>query len=120
MATHGQALKAFKVVLEIGQAKTDAPVSLALFRLKKRLRDAVDFVSEEEQKIVESCDGTIDPDTGIVKIDDPEKRIEFAQKQMEVYTMPYDFGEKVKLPIAGLPKMTEADIEILDLFVDFD
>lgn len=118
MVTHMQALQAFKTASEIGKKEMDAPVSLTLFHLKKSLQDAVDFVSQEESKLIESCSGTVTPE-GTVKIEDKKKLAEFIKKQSELYKMEYEFSNKVNLSVSGLPKVKESDLEALDPFVDF-
>lgn len=117
--THEQALTAYRTMMSISGKPTKAAVSLKLFRLKKQLRDAVDFVTEEETKLVEQYGGQITAD-GRILIDDADKRTAFAAALEEVYKMDFAFGEKAKLKTADLPEMSVADLEALDPFVDFD
>lgn len=117
--THEQAITGYRTLMTMSGKTAKAAVSLSLFRLKKRLRDAVDFVTEEEQKLVEQYGGKITED-GRILIDDDAKRVEFNQRINDVYKTEFSFGEKAKLRTADLPEMSVADLEALDPFVDFE
>lgn len=117
--THEKALTAYRTLMTLSGKPAKAGVSLKLFKLKKILRDAVDFVSEEEQKLVEQYGGQITQD-GRILIDDEKKREKFRKALEDVYNTDFEGPEKVKLRASDLPELSITDLEALEDFIDFD
>ena len=117
--THGTAVTALITINRIGQSPMPSFAAYKLFRLKKKLKDAADFQTEQETKLVEEMGGQIG-ERGKVNFDDPEKYIQFAEKQKELSDMEYEVeGEKIGMYMTELPNLSVGDMETLDPFIDW-
>ena len=91
-----------------------------LFHLKVMLQEHVDFVAEEELKLIEAAGGQI-LETGMVLIADREKRAQFEQSRRELGGMECAVdADEVTVSTDNCPEVTMEDIEQLAGFVNFD
>lgn len=108
--TQAQAVQAYGTLMKIGGKVTGAD-AFALFRLRKQLREVVEFQVEEEQKLVDKYGGKVE--NGRILIPDVEKRAAFIAEHDALGAMACDV-EPVE---AGTEGITMDEIEVLDGFV---
>ena len=91
-----------------------------MFRLKKKLKDVVEFQTEQENAIVEELGGKV-LENGSVLFDDKSKYPEFAAKQKELDEMECEVegDEKIIMVMKEMPEMSIADLEALEPFIDW-
>lgn len=117
--THGIAVNALMTINKVGQNPMPSFAAYKLFRLKKKLKDAADFQTEQEMKIIEEMGGKVG-ERGKVLFEEPDKYIEFAKRQKELSDMEYEFeGEKISMFMKELPNLSVGDMETLDAFIDW-
>jgi hypothetical protein len=96
---------------------TDA---LHLFHLRNMLKESVDFMAEEDVRMVAEAGGTI-METGMVIIADKEKRSEYAKARKELDNQETEIlTDPIRIRIAKCPDVTAEQIELLDGFVIFE
>ena len=115
-----QAVSAFTSLVTIARKPMPSFAAYKLFRLKKKLKDVIDFQTEQEQKIVDELGGTV-AENGTVLFDDKSKYPEFAAKQKELDEMECEIegDDKIIMVMKELPEMSIADIEALEPFIDW-
>ena len=118
-ATMGKIYRAFQAINQIRNLVRGMD-ALHLFHLKNMLRESVDFMAEEDVRMVTDAGGVI-TDTGMVIIADKEKRAEnmkarkeLDEQETEIHTDP------VVIRIDRCPDITAEQIELLDGFVIFE
>lgn len=115
---HRQALNAYVTITRMGK-KATGKNAFALFRMKQKLKELIEFQAEEEQKLVEAHGGTIAED-GTITIKDEDQRIAFSADKAKLYELPVDPEiEPVTVELDGIPEITMDEIEALDGFVTF-
>jgi hypothetical protein len=92
-------------------------VAFSLFKLKKELKQYVDFQGEEQDKLVKKYGGEI-ADNGMIMIADAKKKEEFDKADRELGEMECEITP-VRIPAGLVPDITLAEIEALDGFVEF-
>lgn len=117
--THEKAIAAYKAIASIGQQPITAGTAIQLFRLRKALQDAVDFVTEQEKKLVGEAGGQI-TEEGMIIVADPDKRKKFNERLLDVYRTEYEAPDAITLRASDLPKLTILDLDALDGFVNFE
>lgn len=114
-----QALKAYVTLIGMG-GKTTGKTALALFRLKGRLKELVDFQAEEEIKLAEKYGGKI-LDNGTIKFEDDDQRQGFLDEKNALGEMDIEPEiEPARVQIDTVPEITLSEIEALDGFVIFE
>lgn len=117
--THGRAYSAFIALNQI-RGIVKGMDALHVFHLKNVLKEAVDFMSEEELRIVHDRDGIV-TETGTVIIPDKAKREEYLAERKKLEEMPYEVNtEPITIRIDRCPDVTAEQIEMLDGFVIFE
>ena len=116
--THGKAYNAFIALSQI-RSIVKGMDALHVFYLKNSLKDAVDFMAEEEMRYVKEAGGTV-TENGMVIIPDKEKRAEYMKARKELDEMPYEANaEPVIIQIERCLDVTGEQIESLSGFVMF-
>ena len=93
--------------------------ALHVFHMKNMLKEAVDFMAEEEMRLVSEAGGTV-TDSGMVIIPDPAKKAEYMKARAELDGMPYEAEtDPVVIRIDRCPDVTGEQIEMMDGFVQF-
>ncbi len=117
--TLDRALEAFAAVNAI-RSMVKGMDALHVFHLKNRLKESVDFLIEEEGKLIDENGGTI-TDTGMVIFPNPEKKTKFNKARKELGGMPAEVdAEPVVIRIEKCQEVTAEQIEALDGFVIFE
>lgn len=117
--TMDKALTAFMALTRI-RSKVRGKEALHLFHLKNVLQENVNFLTEEEARLVEENGGVI-TDTGAIIIADPEKRKAYQQARKELGEMECEVHtDPVKVSLDKNEELTMEDIELLDGFVIFE
>ena len=114
-----QALKAYTTIIAMGK-RVRGKAAFGLFRLKKDLKEVIDFQAEEEMKLIEKYGGTI-MEGGIVTIEDEEKRLAFLKEKEELGEM--DIDQEINPVTIGTDSITDIniwEIEALEGFVNFE
>ena len=114
--TNRQALTAYTTICRLGQ-RASGKAAFALFRLKRQLKEVVDFQGEEQEKLVAQCGGKI-AETGLILIDDEEQQKRFREMDDELGRMEVDL-QPIELPENSVPDITLAEIEALEGVVNF-
>ena len=93
--------------------------ALHLFHLKNMLKESVDFMAEEDVRMVTEAGGVI-TETGIVIIADKEKQKEYVKARKELDEQETEIPtDPVIIRISRCPDVTVEQIERLDGFVIF-
>ena len=116
--THGKAYNAFIALSQV-RSLVKGMDALHVFHMKNMLKEAVDFMAEEEMRLVSEASGTV-TDSGMVIIPDPAKKAEYMKARMELDRMPYEVKtDPVVILIDRCPDVTGEQIEMLAGFVEF-
>ena len=117
--TQRQALSAYTAIRDMGR-KATGKAAFSLFRMKQRLKEVVEFQSEEELKLVEKFGGKV-TEGGQILIADEEKKLQFLKEHRAFYDMVLDPPlETVTIRAEDLPEISLDEIEALDGFVIFE
>ena len=117
--TQGKAVTAFATLAQMSKKPMNSFAAYKLFRLKKALAPIVEFQSEQEQKLIAELGGTI-TETGMIKIDDAEKRKEFSKQQKELGEMECEIEtEKIFMVPKEMPELSVSDMESLEEFIEW-
>ena len=115
---HGQAYTAFLALNQI-RGMVKGMDALHVFSLKNQLKPAIDFIAEEEVKLVGDYGGTI-TETGMILIPDKEKRPAYMKARQELDNLPLqNQPEPITIQIDRCPDVTAEQIEQLAGFVNF-
>ena len=116
--THGKAYNAFIALTQV-RSLVKGMDALHVFHMKNMLKEAVDFMAEEEIRLVHEAGGAI-TESGMVIIPDPGKKAEYMKSRAELDGMPYEVkADPVVIRIERCPEVTGEQIEMLAGFVDF-
>lgn len=115
-----QAVSAFTSLVTIARKPMPSFAAYKLFRLKKRLKDVVEFQTEQENSIVEEMGGEV-LENGSVLFAEKEKYAEFAKRQKELDDLECEVegDEKIIMVMKELPELSIADLENLEPFIDW-
>ena len=117
--THGKAYAAFMAIVQI-RSMVKGMDALHAFHLKNMLRETVDFMGEEEIRMVEEAGGII-TETGQVLIPDKQKQKAYIAERKKLDEMPCEIQtEPIRIPISRCQDVTAEQIEMLDGFVIFE
>lgn len=116
--THGKALAAFVTLSQI-RGMVRGMDALHVFHLKTVLQESVDFLTEEEMRLVQEVDGII-TETGTVIIPDKAKREQYLTERKKLDELPCEIpADPITIRIDKCPDVTAEQIEMLDGFVIF-
>ena len=116
--THGKAYNAFIALSQV-RSLVKGMDALHVFHMRNMLKEAVDFMAEEEMRLVGEAGGTV-TDSGMVIIPDPAKKAEYMKARAELDGMPYEVdADPVVIRIDRCPDVTGEQIEMMDGFVEF-
>lgn len=114
-----QAVSAYTSLTIIARKPMPSFAAYKLFRLKKKLKDTVEFQTEQEESIVKEMGGEV-MENGSVLFDDKGKYTEFKKRQTELDEMECDVEtEKISMYMKELPELSIADLENLEPFIDW-
>ena len=111
-----KAINAFTTLSQMGK-KITGKTAWDLYRLKQRLKEAVDFQSEEEMKLVEKYGGSVD-EAGRIQIPD-ENREAFMKDFTELGELECEIDLEVTADLNNIRDINMAEIEALDGIVQF-
>ena len=116
--TQQKAVVAFTTITSMGQKPMNSLTAYKFFKLKKALKDAVDFQAEEEMKIINELGGSV-TETGEIKLED-DKRAEFIARHKEMEEMECEINsDRVEIMLSEIKDISLADMEILEPFVEW-
>lgn len=116
--TLGRAVTAIGTINRIRQ-KIKGHDALNLFHMKNVLKEQLEFMTEEEEKLVEEYGGVI-AEGGLVVIADKDKRAAFLKAHKELEDMECEVKtEPLSMSLDRNPDVTLEDIEQLDGFINF-
>lgn len=117
-ATQKQALTAYILLNQMSAKPLNSFTAYKLYRLKKALKDPVEFQIEQERKIAEDLGGEITEDG---RLNLPEgKAEEYESRHKELVEMECDIdAEKVEIHMKELPNISMADMETLEAFIEW-
>lgn len=117
--THGKAVSAFMALNQI-RGIVKGMDALHVFHMKNVLKEAVDFMTEEEMRLVQEAGGTV-TENGMVLIADPARKAEYLRARRDLDAMPFETdAEPIVIRIDRCPEVTGEQIELLDGFVVFE
>ena len=117
--THGRAYAAYIALNQIRNIVKGMD-ALHVFHMKNVLKEAVEFMGEEETKLVEAAGGKI-LENGMVVIADQEKQKEFMAERKKLDDLPLQvIPEPIRIAISRCQDVTAEQIEMLDGFVIFE
>ena len=117
--TQGKAVAAFSALNKMARRPMGSFAAYKLFRLKKALRDIVDFQAEQESKLLDELGGTYTED-GNGKFETTEKAEEFIERHKELENMECEIEtERIVMYMKEIPEISLAEMEILETFIDW-
>ena len=117
--THGKAYAAFMAIVQI-RNMVKGMDALHAFHMKNALKDSVDFIGEEEIRLVEEFGGVI-AETGQILIPDKKKQVEYIKARKQLDDMPCEIQtEPIRIRIDRCPDVNAEQVEALDGFVIFE
>ena len=118
--TYDEAVKGYMSLLGLRKNRIPGDVAKIFFSLRKKLKDATDFETEEETKYVEENGGKIS-DAGKVAFDEPDKLIGFLNKQNEIRSLEFEYDAPGKYVVdpAMVGMISDEDMENLAPFIDW-
>lgn len=119
--TYDEAVKGYMSLLGLRKNRIPGDVAKVFFSLRKKLKDAVDFETEQETQYVEDNGGKVAEGTGKVTFDDPDKLIGFITKQNEIRALEFEYDAPGKYVIdpADVGMISDEDMENLAPFIDW-
>lgn len=116
--TQRQAVMAFVTLNQMSAKSMNSFTAYKLFKLKKALKDTVDFQAEQEIKLANELGGEITEDG---RLNLPEgKTQEYRDKHKELEDMECEIDrEKTEIHMKELPNISMADMEILEPFIEW-
>lgn len=117
-STQKQTVSAFVVLNQMSAKPMNSFTAYKLFKLKKVLKEHVDFQIEQEKKIACELGGTITEDG---RLDLPDGKIsEYNVRHKELVEMECDVDiERVEIHMKELKDISMADMEILEPFIEW-
>ena len=117
--THEQAIRAYTTIISMGR-RAKGKAAFALFHLKGRLKEVIDFQAEKEMELIKKYDGEL-RDGGLVFIEDKEKRKQFLEEKNEIGKMEIEPEiTPVRINPELIPDINIEEIEALSGFVNFE
>lgn len=119
-----KALGYYKAIEELSQIEMDCASAYAVVRLKKKLKDHVDFFIAKEMKLVQTygkrnAGGIVEINEGTFRFDDDQKAMEYQRKRKELGAVQLDTNVN-PVKITAPAKLRPALIEDLEGLVEFD
>lgn len=116
--THGKTYSAFIALSQI-RGMVRGMDALHVFHFKTVLQESVDFLTEEEMRLVQEADGIISGN-GTVMITDRKKRETYLAERKKIDELPCEISaDPIMIRIDKCPDVTAEQIEMLDGFVIF-
>ena len=116
--TQREAVAAFVTLNQMSMKPMNSFTAYKLFRLKKALKDPVDFQAEEERKIATELGGEITED-GRLNLPDGKLAM-YKERRNELESLECEIDrEKTEIHMKELPNISMADMEILEPFIDW-
>lgn len=117
--TLGKVYNAYVTINQI-RNKVKGTDALHVFHMKNMLKEGVDFMAEEDARLVADAGGMV-TDNGMVIIADKEKRSEYLKARKDLDNQETEIqADPVVIMIDRCPDVTEEQIEMLDGFVIFN
>lgn len=117
--TLGNAYNAFVTINQI-RNKVKGIDALHIYHMKNMLTESVDFMAEEDARLVSEAGGTV-TDSGMVIIADKAKRSEYLKARKELDNQETEIqADPITIMIERCPDVTAEQIEMLDGFVVFE
>ena len=117
--TQGKVVAAFTALNKMARRPMNSFAAYKLFRLKKALRDIVDFQTEQEQKLIGELGGAF-TDEGNAKFETTEKANEFIKRHKELEGMECEIeAERISMFMKEIPEISLAEMEVLETFIDW-
>lgn len=117
--TQRRAVIAYSTLTAMGQRDLPTATALSLFRLRRALKEIVDFQSEQEQKLAKKLGVTIS-EQGVFQYPDAETRAKFAKEHDALVATECDVSaDPVEVSINEIDRLSMNEIESLDGFVIF-
>ena len=117
--TLGNAYNAYVTINQI-RNKVKGIDALHVFHMKNMLKESVDFMAEEDARLVSESGGTV-TETGMVIIADKARRSEYLKARKELDDQETEIqAEPITIMIDRCPDVTAEQIEMLDGFVIFE
>ena len=117
--TQAEAIMAYKVLASLSREKLPVKTAYALFRLKKALQPAYDFMAEQERAVCGRYDASVD-DKGIIRPKDPEKTKAMLEELNALKDMEYaEKPERIEVDMPDGLCVTMEQIEALEPVVVF-
>jgi len=118
-STMDKTLSAYMALNQI-RNKVRGKTALDLFHLKNILKENIDFLNEEEVRLVEEHGGKI-TESGAILFADKEKRGAYQKARTELGEMETEIkADQVTVNLEQNPEITMQEIEMLDGFVIFE
>ena len=119
--TYDEAVKGYMALLGLRKNRIPGDVAKIFFALRKKLKDAVDFETEQETQYVEDNGGKVAEGTGKVTFDEPDKLIGFLNKQTEIRALEFEYEAPGKYVVdpAVVGMISDEDMENLAPFIDW-
>lgn len=114
---------AYKSLMKLKDSNFNVKTSYEIYKAIKLLQPQVDFETESVKKLLDKHNIQLD-DEGKFKFDDEKKAKKFIEeynaKMEELMNMEIDLTyEKFSIPLTEDIKLSPADIEALEPFIDF-
>ena len=117
--TQQQALTAYAILMGMGK-KATGEAAFSLFRMKQKLKEIVEFQSEEEAKLVDKLGGKITETGQIIFAGEEEKRA-FIEEKKKLGGMEIDPAiEPIRIAPDKIPEINMDEIEALQGFIIFE
>lgn len=117
--TLGKVYNAYVTINQI-RNKVKGTDALHVFHLKNMLKEGVDFMAEEDARLVADAGGMV-TDNGMVIIADKEKRSEYLNARKNLDNQETEIqADPVVIMIDRCPDVTAEQIEMVDGFVIFN
>lgn len=117
--TLGKVYNAYVTINQI-RNKVKGTDALHVFHMKNMLKEGVDFMAEEDARLVADAGGMV-TDNGMVIIADKEKRSEYLKARKDLDNQETEIqADPVVIMIDRCPDVTAEQIEMLDGFVIFN
>ena len=117
--TQGNAIKAYILLQRIGNEPKNKALLFKLFRLKKALKEIIDFQSEQEEKLIKECNGTFD-ENGRASFESDEDKRKYYEEHKELEKLECEIDlEKAEVDVNDFDGLTLDIMEIFDPFFEF-
>ena len=119
--THQTALIAYRALSMIGNVRRDPATQLKLYRLKKMLAPAIEFLQEEQDKLIDELNGTVLENGLIIFPNEEHDRPIYNAENQKLMDLEFevDLENKIVIHAAELKEISIQEMEMLDAFVEF-